>query len=132
MQAPPNAEVYETPLLNCWFGEDGILYSVSKVAERTIENYDILFELYKKLSKDGTKKICTLGNITSTQPMSKEVREYIALQFPKYIKAMALISYSPMGATIGKLFKDLQLSPYPIRMFEDEASAITWLRAILD
>jgi hypothetical protein len=126
-----NIPIYETPLLNCWMGEDKILYSKSKSAERSIENYNILFEVYKQISKNGTEKIYTLGDITNTRPMSKEVREYISAELPKYIKAMALISNSPMGKEIGNIFKILQDSPYPIRTFENPEDAKTWLKEIM-
>ncbi len=121
-------KVYDTPLLSCWFGEDGILYSESKVAERTKENYQILFELYKKLSDNGNKKICTLGNITKTQHSKKEVREYIAQELPKYIKAMALISDSSMGKMIGNVFIKLNPPPYPTQIFSNVESAVKWLK----
>lgn len=78
MKPPDNTEVFETDLLTCWFGEDGILYSVSKKAERTIEAYDLLFDLYHKLTDNGAKKICTLGNITEAEPLSREVRVYVS------------------------------------------------------
>lgn len=121
-------EVYDTPLLSCWFGEDGILYSESKVAERTIENYQLLFELYKNLSDNGNKKIRTLGNITKTQHSKKEVREYIAKELPKYIKAMALISDSSMGKMIGNVFIKLNPPPYPTQIFNSVESAVKWLK----
>ena len=121
-------EIFETPLLSCWFGDDGILYSESKVAERSMENYQLLFELYKTLSNNGNKKLRTLGNITKTQHSKKEVREYIAKELPKYIKAMALISDSSMGKMIGNVFIKLNPPPYPIRFFNNSESAVKWLK----
>ena len=122
------ADVYDTPLLSCWFGDDGILYSESKVAERTIENYRLLFELYKTLSENGNKKLCTLANITKTQYFKREVREYISMELPKYIKAMALVSYSSMGKMIGNIFIKLNPPLYPAQIFNDIQSAVKWLK----
>lgn len=127
IESTEKVDVYHTPLLNCWFGDDGILYSESKVAERSMENYQLLFELYKKLSDNGNKKIRTLGNITKTQPSKKEVRDYIANELPKYIKAMALVSDSSMGKMIGNVFIKLNPAPYPIQIFSNVESAIKWL-----
>lgn len=131
MKAPDNVEVFDTTLTTCWFGTDGIVYSSSKVAERTIENYKHLFEIYKKLSDNGNNKFCIVGDITKTQPLRKEVRAYIDAELPKYVKAMALISDSPLGDTIGKLFIVLSTSPYPSRMFDDLDAAVNWLRKYL-
>lgn len=128
VNSPDKIEVFETTLLSCWFGDDGILYSESKVADRTIENYKLLFELYKKISNDGTDKIRTLGNITKTQPLSKEVREYISKELPKYIKAMALISDSSMGKIIGNFFIKLNTPPYPTQIFSNKEKAVKWLK----
>jgi hypothetical protein len=121
-----DVKVYETPLLNCWFDSDGILYSVSKVADRNIENYRLLFEVYRELSEDGRKKICTIGNISKTQPMPKGVREYIAAELPKYIRSMALISDTIMGKAIGNIFITLSPSAYPVRIFSNMEEAVVW------
>ncbi len=127
LKLPEKVEVYDTALLTCWFGNDGILYSESKVAERTMENYRLLFELYKTLSDNGNRKIRTLGNITKTQHSKREVREYIAKELPKYIKAMALISDSSMGKTIGNVFIKLNPPPYPTQIFNHVENAVKWL-----
>jgi hypothetical protein len=132
MTPPSDAELFDTPLLTCWWGTDGILYSKSKVAERSLENYDKLFEIYKKLSDNGAKKIRTLGDITKTSPLSKEVREHLAQELPKYISAMALISDSPTGKTIGNFFIGLTPQPYPTKMFNDEKEGATWLSQFKD
>jgi hypothetical protein len=128
MDPSENTVVHKTALLDCWFGEDGILYSRSKNAERSIKNYDELFVVYKKLSDDGKKKLCTLGDISKTEPLSKEVRDHISRELPKYIKAMALVSSSPMGKAIGNIFSLLASGPYPIASFTAKEEAAEWLR----
>jgi hypothetical protein len=128
---PDHVEIFETPLLLCWFGEDGILYSKSKVADRTIENYNLLFELYNRISENGSKKICTLGDITKTQPLGKEVREYISKELPKYIKAMALMSDTPLGKTVGNILTTVNPQSYPTQSFNDHEEAVLWLKQYL-
>lgn len=123
-----SAELFETNLLTCYMGDDGILYSESKIAERTIQNYEELFELYKKISDNGREKIRTLGNITKTQPMSKEVREFISKELPKYIKAMALLSDSSLGRMIGNFFLKVNPTQYPSMVFNDRDEAVRWLK----
>jgi hypothetical protein len=130
LKPPGNAKIFETPLLMCWFEGDGILYSVSKAADRTIENYDILFGLYQKLSKNGKEKLCTLGDITNTEHLSTEVREYITKELPKYIKAMALISATQLGTAIGNFFVKANPQSYPTQIFNNRQDAVIWLKKI--
>jgi hypothetical protein len=131
MQAPAKTKIYETELLNCWFDEHGILVSDSKSVEKSIHHYDQLFELYDQLSEKGTKKLCTLGNISKSQQLTKPVRDYINGQLPKYIKAMALVSESSVGKTVGNFFILLSSPKYPTRIFSNKEDAISWLKQYL-
>lgn len=131
MESGIDPTLHETTLLTCWFGEDGILYSKSKNATRSIKNYEELFELYRKLSNDGSNKLCTLGDISRSEPLSKEVREFITIELPKYIKAMALVSNTTMGKAIGTIFTQLSSSPYPTATFETKEEAVEWLKQYL-
>jgi len=128
IHAPLNAIVYETALTKCWLGEDGIVYSLSLPGERTLANYQELFKVYDKLSGGGGQKIRLVGDISKTEPSKKEVRDYIAAELPKYVKAMALVSDSSMGREIGKFFQSLSASPYPIRVYTSLEEAVKWLK----
>jgi hypothetical protein len=130
LKPPDNAKIYESPLLRCWFGDGGILYSVSKPADRTIESYDALFDLYRKLAKTRNEKLCTLGDITNAEHLSADVREYITKELPKYIKAMALISSTPLGTAIGNFFIKVHPQTYPTRIFNNPQDAVVWLKRI--
>lgn len=129
MSAPDSTEVYKTTLTDCWWGSDGILYSVSKKAERNIENYAELMELYARLSGNGKKRFCVLGDITETTPLSKEVREFVAYETGKYVKAMALVSSSVIGTAAGSIFEMLSQTPYLVGTFVNRDDAIRWLKA---
>jgi hypothetical protein len=109
----------------------GSYTSVSKSRERSVKNYDTSFELYKKLSNNGEDKFCTLGDITKTEPLSKEVREYISKELPKYIKAMALVSDTPLGNTIGNIFTKVNLQSYPTNLFDNIEEAENWLKKFM-
>lgn len=127
MDIPENAKVYDTPLTTCYMGEDGIVYSVSKSTERTIENYKILFEVYAELSQNGKNKFCIIGDITDAKPLENDVRKFVETETAKYIRAMALVSKSTLGGAIGSVFKMLSSNPYPIATFTDRDEAIDWL-----
>lgn len=125
---PGNAEVYSTVVLDCWRGEDGIVYVRSKKAERTIENYLEVFELYGKLSSYGEEKFCLLGDITETKPVTKEVREFVAAQMQYHVRALAMVSTSKLGTATGNVFQVLSGNPYPTALFSDHEKALEWLR----
>lgn len=125
---PDNAEIFETPLLTCWMEEDGLLYSISKKTEKTVDNYKMLFSLYEKLSANGTRKICILGDISDTLPMRKEVYGYVSAEIPKYVKAMALFSRTAVGRTVGTAFELLNVSDCAICVFDNREEAVNWLK----
>ena len=129
MQPPEHAEIFVTPITTSWWGEPGILYSVSLPGERTIENYSKVFELYARLSDNGKNKFCLLADISDTRPHTKEIREYITQETSKHIKAMALISYSQVGSATGSIFEMLSQTPYMVATFASRSEAIKWLQA---
>ncbi len=126
MRPPENAEIIETTLLTCWLN-DRILYCVSKKADRNMENYNELFQLYKKLTADGNK-ICLLADATNGTEVEKEVRDFLAAELPKYIIAIAFISESAFGRMIANLFLKLKSSVLPMKMFANDKDAEKWLR----
>lgn len=128
MQLPNDVVIYDTPLTRCWFGTDGILYSVSKPGERTIENYTKLFELYARLSDDGNKKFCILADISEVKPLSKELREFVARGMAQYVKAMALVSSTSIGTATGSIFEMLSQTPYLVATFSLQDEAVHWLK----
>jgi hypothetical protein len=128
MHAPEHAKIYETQLFDCWLVEPGIVYLLSKKGERSIENYRDAFKVYEEISQSGTHKFCVLGNITDTQPFSKEVREFVEQETSKHLKAMALISESVVGRAVANIFEYLHETPYPVALFGTEKDAIAWLR----
>jgi hypothetical protein len=128
MNPPLDAKVYTTPLTTCWMGDDGIVYSISTSAPRTIENYKPLFEVYAELSQNGTKKFCIIGDITDAKPLEKDVRLFVEQETAKYILAMALVSRSTLGIAVGNVFQVLSTTPYPVATFEDREEAIAWLK----
>lgn len=127
---PPNVVVTENPTSYYWFDDDGILYSVSKkVPPISHEENKKIIEEFKRLS--GGKKFCMLLDVTHAAPSDKEDREFAAREFPSIVKAMALVSGSPLGRMVGNLFFAAKPPPYPARMFSSEKEAKDWLKKYL-
>lgn len=130
MTPPANAKVHEFPTSSFWFDSDGILCSISKPAP------PLSLEDTKKTMGDfmriiGDKKVCMLVDVTHSAESTREVREYAAEEFPKFVKAIAMISKSALGKMLANLFFTLKSQPYPTKMFNDEEEARKWLKQYL-
>ena len=130
MEPPKNVRVIEWKTSTVWLDENGILYSISKkVPQQTIEEAKKSVEDFKKLV--GDKKVCMLADVTNTTESTKEMRDWAAVELPKLIKALAMVSKSPLGKMLANLFFRVKKQPYPVRMFNDETEAVTWLKNYL-
>lgn len=130
MLPPKDAHVidWETSLI--WFDEDGILCSISKkTPKQTLEQVKAQMEEFRKII--GDKKVCLMIDVTNTGESTKEVRDYAAREFPKFVKAIAMISGSALGKMLANLFFTVKAQPYPVKMFNDEKEAKEWLKQYL-
>jgi hypothetical protein len=126
MEPPKNAKVIDWETSTMWFDEDGVLYSISKkVPPQTIEQVKQSLEDFKKII--GDKKICMIIDVTNTGESTKETRDFAAMEFPKFVKAIAMISKSPLGKMLANLFFKVKKQPYPVKMFNDEKEAKKWI-----
>jgi hypothetical protein len=130
LKIPENAEVVDTPTSIYWYDESGILYSVSKRAEPlSLEETKAILEEFRSFLR--AEKVCMLIDVTNTTESSREVRDYAAAEFPKFVKAIAMISESALGKMLANLFFSLKSQPYPTRMFTNEEDAKAWLQQYL-
>ena len=130
MKAPENAKVYDWETSTFWFDESGIFCSISKKAppQSLNEVKKSMEELYKII---GNKKVCMLLDVTNSSESTKETRDYAAIEFPKFVKAIAMLSQSALGKMMANLFFSIKAQPYPVKMFTDETEAKTWLKQYL-
>lgn len=130
MHPPINTKVYDWPSSTFWFDEEGILHSVSKKRETpTFEETKETVEEFKKII--GDKKVCMLIDVTHSTGTTRETRNLAAEEFPKFTKAIAMISNSALGKMFANIFFKLKKQPYPTKMFNDENEAREWLRQYL-
>lgn len=130
MHPPADTEVLEFPTSTVWFEKDGILCAKSK------KSGPLSMEETKKVIADfknflGGRKVCMLIDTTYSNAGSKELREFAADEFPKFTRALAFVSGSPLGKMVANIFFSLKKQPYPVRMFTDEKAAHEWLRQYL-
>lgn len=130
MEPPKNAKVYELKTSTMWLDEDGIVCSISKkIPPQTLEESKKGVVDFKKIV--GDKKVCLLADVTHSTETTREVRDYAAIELPKLVKAVALISKSALGRMLANLFFSIKEQPYPVKMFENEQDAKKWLKQFL-
>jgi hypothetical protein len=127
---PQNVHITDWPTSVTWFDDQGILYCVyKKGVERSMtETRETIEEFKKQLNGE---KVCMLADVTNSGQSSKEIREYVARELPKFIKAIAMISDSPLGKMLANLFLTLKNQPYPTKVFNNESEAREWLKYYL-
>lgn len=131
MEIPKDAKIIEWTTSFIWFDEDGVMYSKPKPGvvepELTREESAQQMEEFKKLL--GHKKVCMiLETNANSKPPKKEDRDFIADQLNQIVKAMGLISSSPLSRMIANLFFGLKPPPYPVKFFSNEKEAKEWIK----
>jgi hypothetical protein len=130
MKPPPNAKVIEWPTSTMWFDEDGILYSIPKPGSqhpRTKE--EALEEMERFRTLVGGKKTCMIAKTDNTAPPPrKEDRDWIAKELNSVVKAMAIISASPLSRMVANLFFGFKPPSYPVKFFATEKEAKEWMK----
>ena len=127
---PKDRELYITAISTFWLNEDGILYTTSKNVERKDSDYKEFIALLKRLTKGGNK-MCCLTEIAHAMPTDKAMRDYLLAEMPNYIKAMALLSDTPLQATITNITLRLNWNGFPVSQFSTEKEAKAWLKDYL-
>jgi mRNA degradation ribonuclease J1/J2 len=113
-----------------WFDKDGVLYSVSKkVPPQTVDAARETLAQFKQIV--GDRKLCMILDLTNASPSDRETREFAAVELTRIVKAMGMVSGSPLGRMIANLFFGLKPPPYPVKMFADEKEAKAWIRQYL-
>lgn len=133
MIPPKDAKIIEWPTSIMWFDELGILYSIPKPIRPELQSREEgqrQMDLFRKLV--GNKKTCMISEASNSSAMpKKEDRDWITKELNSVVKAMAIISTSPLSRMIGHLFFGLQPPAYPYKYFSNEIEAKKWIKQYL-
>lgn len=81
----------------------------------------------------GRDKVCIVVEINpKSQPAPKAERDKISAHLSSFIKAMALITSSPITRMVANLFFGFKPPPYHVKMFSNEADATRWIRQYIN
>ncbi|MCS3795207.1 STAS/SEC14 domain-containing protein [Niastella sp. OAS944] len=125
---PTDRQTYEGEIATYWF-EDGILVSISKSPQRTVENIKSNVKLVKEITNN--KPVPLLIYLSNSPVPDKETRKYSTEQLPVIYSAMAMVSKPGLAKFIMNILFALKKPPIPIKSFTDDKEAKKWLMAYL-
>jgi hypothetical protein len=127
IELPKDTEVNESPS-GYWWIKNNILYSLGKkdAVRPAKEDEEKLLEDFKKAM--GNKKMCMILDITYAKPSAREDRDRAAEELANLVKAMAMVSESPLGRMVANLFFGLKPPSYPVKMFSNVKDAEEWIK----
>jgi hypothetical protein len=134
LQIPYNAKTYELTNSVVWFDESGILYSRPKelITDVGVDQVKEEMKRFREILMPH-KQVCMIAEAHpgGTKLPKKGDRDMMADEVASVTKAMAVIISSSVSKMIINLFFAFKPPPYPMRMFNDEASAKNWIRQYL-
>jgi hypothetical protein len=128
MEMPKDRETYDGEIATYWF-DDGILVSLSKSPQRTVENISGNVALVKKIT--GNKRVPLLIYLSNSPVPDKETRRFSTIQLPLIYSAMAMVSKPGLAKFIMNILFSLKPPPIPMKSFTDDKSAKEWLKQYL-
>src|SRR5690349_2172545 len=97
---------------------EGILYSYSKSALRTVQNISENIALVKKIT--GGKKVPLLIYLSNSPVPDKAARKFSAEQLPNVYTAMAMVSKPGLAKLIMNILFRFKAPPIPMKSFSDD------------
>lgn len=130
LTAPLHVKLIEWPTATMWFDEDGVLYSIPKPNAPQPKSKEEALEVMEKFRElVGHKKTCMISISDSTAPPpKKEDRDWIAKELDSIVKAMGIISISPLSRMVANLFFGLKPPAYPVKFFSNMEDAKKWIK----
>lgn len=125
---PTDRQIFEGEIATYWF-DDGILVSLSKSPQRTVENIKSNVKLVKEITNN--KPVPLLIYLSNSPVPDKETRKYATEQLPVIYSAMAMVSKPGLSKFIMNILFALKKPPIPMKSFTDDKEAKNWLRSYL-
>jgi hypothetical protein len=125
---PTDRQTFEGEIATYWFDE-GILVSLSKSPQRTVELIKSNVKLVKEITNN--KPVPLLIYLSNSPVPDKETRKYSTEQLPVIYSAMAMVSKPGLSKFIMNILFALKKPPIPIKSFTDDKEAKEWLKAYL-
>jgi hypothetical protein len=134
MEIPLDVKIIDWPTSIIWFDNDGVLYSMPKpgIPESNFTREGSLQQMNELKKLIGNKKVCMiLETSKNSKTPKREERDFVAEQLTKIIKAMAIISPSPLSRMVANLFFGMKPPTYPVKFFSNQIDAKEWIKQYL-
>ncbi|MBU2018746.1 MAG: hypothetical protein KJ941_03785 [Bacteroidetes bacterium] len=126
MTPPKNVIIVETDIATNWLSSEGWFCSISKNVPLTVEK---LQNHYLKVGEmTGGKPVCFLVWPNFSHSATLECRRFLQSIMPVYSTSIAMITDNPMMKIGINLFIKISPVSVPLRIFTDQAKAISWLQ----
>ncbi len=122
-----DASVITHPKFRMWLRPDGIV-QVVWISRTTALLEDATATLEAMAQLTGGRRSPLLVDMRDTGPQDRATRaEWISRSDLQ--SAVALIVGTPLSRMLGNLLLRANKPPFPVRLFDNEASAVAWLQA---
>lgn len=113
-----------------WLDDGGILHEqfVPKT-DLTIQDAEQSMAVGLELSEGAD--FSWLVDITNMKSITKEAREYFGKVENSHLKAVGLVTNSPISKVFGNFFLRFNKPEIPVRLFSSEIQAHDWLKEFL-
>ena len=114
------------PKFRMWWRPDGIVVVVwVPRITASLEDATACVEAMARLT--GGRRCPLLVNMLDTGPQDRKTRAEWTRR-SDLLSAVALVVSTPLSRVVGNLFLSVSRPPFPVRLFDNEASALTWLK----
>ena len=117
------------PKFRMWLRPDGIAV-VAWVPGVTALLEDAIACLEATARVTGGRRCPLLVNMVDTGPQDRRTRAEWARR-SDLLWAVALVVGTPLSRVVGNLFLRVSRPPFPVRLFDNEESALVWLKGFV-
>ena len=119
-------DIHETRTGYSWFGQDGIVRVIAKPA--TIHGMNEAKAFMRWYESSTQRRHPLLVDMSNVSSQSREVQQYYMMESEKHFTAIALMTKSAISRVLGNFYIGMnKQSNTPVRLFEDEEKAESWL-----
>ncbi len=117
------------PKFRIWLRPDGIVHMV--LASRTVMTLEDAIAAVEAVTRlTGGRRSPLVVDVHDAGQMDRAGRVEVARR-DDVVSAVAVIVGTPLSRMMGNLFIHVSRPRMPLRLFEDEASALAWLQEFL-
>lgn len=123
-------ETIQTRNSTIWLGDDGIVRIIYiPNSEDRIEDAEAFSSAVKKLSPE--KRFPALADIRNISSSTRAARQHHANDGINLGPACAILVGSPISSMIGNFFLKINRPNIPVKLFNNEPEAVTWLKGFI-